>query len=282
MAKVCDLHMHSYYSDGRISPKEVVKLAKRRGVKIMALTDHNTAKGFKEAFEEGKKLGIRVIPGIEVVAKEDEVLGYFIDVENKKFEKLLMETRKRIETKVKKKCMNMARKGFSINFAEIRKRFPNARGNINDFYPYYLLILKGYGRTFSDIGKLLKGAGVKKVKGRYFSIIRVIRTIKRAGGVPVLAHPWADDKSERLLQEQNFKKLVKAGLKGIEIDNGDRDERRNKKVLRKIRYLAKKFNLIITSGSDFHGEDLQNDRTHKIGTHNCDEKVVKMLSEAIE
>lgn len=277
--KNTDLHTHSYYSDGRKSPKEVVRLAKKRRVKIMALTDHNTTKGIREATEEGKKIGVRIIPGIEVVAKEDEVLGYFVDVNNKHFQSEIAKIRKNIEIKIRKRCKNIQRKGFLISFKEIKIKFPKAKGNINDFYPYYLLILKGYGKNFSDIGKLLRKAGVKKAKGKYISIVKAIKLIKNSGGVPVLAHPWVSEESRRLLQENNFKKLIKAGLKGIEIDNGDRDERRSLEIVERIKYLAKKYKLIITSGSDFHGEDLQNARTHILGKRNCDEEVVDKLEE---
>ncbi len=275
--KTCDLHTHSYYSDGEMSPKEVMKLAKQRGVKILALTDHNSTKGVKEAINEGRKLGIKVIPAIEVMAKEDEVLGYFIDANNKRFQNNLADIRKRIESKIKKRCENMQKKGFPASFHEIKKRFPHAKGNIDDFYPYYMLILKGYGKTFRDIGILMKQTGVKKARGKDLSIAKVIRMIKNAGGVPVLAHPWADDKSKRLLQDKNFRKLVKAGLKGIEVDNGNGDGRRNAKIVSKIKRLAKKYNLITTSGSDFHGEDLADAKAHVLGKYNCDEKIVRQL-----
>ena len=75
--KTTDLHTHSYYSDGKLSPKQVVRDAKKAGVKILALTDHNSISGVKEAIAEGKKLGVRVIPGAELRSKEGEILGYF-------------------------------------------------------------------------------------------------------------------------------------------------------------------------------------------------------------
>ena len=84
-----------------------------------------------------------------------------------------------------------------------------------------------------------------------------------------------------MLKEENFKELVKAGLKGIEIDNGDRDDRRDKQTLKRIKELAKKYDLIITSGSDFHGDYLvQATKCHGLGDYNCDEEVVEQLKKA--
>ena len=71
-----DLHTHSIYSDGVLHPREVVREAKEKDIKNLALTDHNSIDGVEEAISEGKKIGVNVIPGIEIRAREDEVLGY--------------------------------------------------------------------------------------------------------------------------------------------------------------------------------------------------------------
>ena len=83
--KNSDLHTHSIHSDGDLSPSEVVKLAKKRGVKNLALSDHNSISGIDEAILEGNKQGVNIIPAVEIRAEEDEVLGYFIDYKNEKF-----------------------------------------------------------------------------------------------------------------------------------------------------------------------------------------------------
>ena len=85
MTKNSDLHIHSYYSDGDLSPSDVVRLAKQKGIKNLALTDHNSLDGVQEAIDEGKRQNINIIPAIEIRAKEDEVLGYFVDYKNQKF-----------------------------------------------------------------------------------------------------------------------------------------------------------------------------------------------------
>lgn len=273
--KNTELHTHSHYSDGQISPRELVRLAAKRGIKNLALTDHNTVKGVREAIAEGKKSGVRIIPGVEIRVNEGEILGYFIDIKNKKLTDELKEIGRQNQERVKDYCEKLKARGYAVSFAEIWKKYPKARGNINEFYPMYTLHLNGYGKTMA-ISKRIRKEKIKKKKKRNISAAKAVNLIKKSGGVPVLAHPWID---EAVLVEKDFKKLVKSGLKGIEINNGDRAPFRNKKFTPRIKRLAKRYNLIITSGSDYHGSKLVKmmPGNHDLGKNNCDEKVVERL-----
>jgi len=273
--KNTDLHTHSHYSDGQISPKNLVRLAKKRKIKNLALTDHNSTKGVNEAVVEGKKLGVRVIPGVEVRCDKGETLGYFIDTKNKELINNLKKSSKLVEKRVRDYCKKLQQKGYKISFEEIWRKYPKARGNINEFYPLYELHLKGYGKTL-EIAKKLRKEKIKKMKIKELPIVKAIKLIKNAGGVPVLAHPWID---KDVLKEKTFKRIVKAGLKGIEINNGDRAPFRKKIYNKKIQNLARKYNLIITSGSDYHGLKLvrQMPGNHELGKNNCDERVIEEL-----
>lgn len=276
MAKNTDLHTHSYYSDGQVSPRGLVRLAKRRGIKNLALTDHNLVKGVNEAIAEGRKIGVNVIPAVEIRCDKGEVLGYFIDIENKELITILKESSKRVEEAVKDRCRRLEREGYDISFKEIQKKFPKAKGNINEFYPLYLLHLKGHGRMLELSKKFRRDKKLKPKKIKELTIFQAIRLIKKAKGVPVLAHPWM---GEEILKDKNFKKYVKAGLKGVEINNGDRYPFKKKGTDRKIRNLAKKYNLVMTSGSDYHGivPLKQMPGNHNLGKNNCDERVVDEL-----
>lgn len=276
MVKNTDLHTHSHYSDGQISPRGLVRLAKRRGIKNLALTDHNLVKGVNEAIEEGSKVGVNIIPAVEIRCDKGEVLGYFIDIENKELITVLRGSSRRVEGAVKDRCQKLGRKGYNISFKEIQKRFPKARGNINEFYPLYLLHLKGYGRMLELSKKFRRDKNLKPKKIKELTIFQAIRLIKNAGGVPVLAHPWIEGE---VLMDKNFRRYVKAGLKGIEINNGDRYPFKKKGTDRKIRNLAKKYSLIITSGSDYHGVVplKQMPGNHNLGKNNCDERIVDEL-----
>ncbi len=277
--KNTDLHTHTYYSDGQISPKELVKLAKKRGIKNLALTDHNSIKGVREALSEGKKQGIRIIPALEIRVDKGEVLGYFIDYKNKKLIRVIKQIGKRVQDNMKDWCNKLNRAGYNITFSEIWKKFPKARGNINEFYPIYLLHLNGYGKTLEIARKLRKNK--KFIKGRIkeITVVQGIKLIKKVGGVPILAHPWIEDE---VLKEKNLKKYIKAGLKGIEINNGDRAPFKKKGIEKKIRRLAKRYKLIITSGSDYHGLGLvkQMPGNHELGRNNCDDSIIEILERA--
>jgi|TARA_Y100000310_G_C20578016_1_gene761449 hypothetical protein len=276
--KDTDLHTHSYYSDGQISPKELVRQAKRKKIKNLALTDHDSVDGVKEAIKEGKRLGVGVIPAVEVRAKETEVLGYFVDVDNKELKKDLKKGRKKVKEGVKDWCKKLQKAGFNISFKEIQGKFPKSKSNINEFYPLFVLYKKGYGKMLKIPG-IIKERGVKKKKIKERTMIQAIRLIKKAGGVPVLAHPWVDDK-RKVLRHKNIKRYIEAGLKGIEINNGDRAPFKPSNMNKKIRKIAKKYKLILTCGSDYHGlPELtkQMPGNHELGENNCDKKIVEQL-----
>ena len=145
--KNTELHTHSYYSDGQISPRQLVRLAKKRKIKNLALTDHNSIKGVKEAIKEGKKIGVNIIPAVEVRCDKGEVLGYFVDINDKVLISQLKKDSKKVQDEVEDWCKKLKEKGYNIEFKEIWKKYPKARGNINRFYPLYELSLKGYGTT---------------------------------------------------------------------------------------------------------------------------------------
>ncbi len=280
--KNSDLHTHSYYSDGDLPPSEVVKLAKQKGIKNLAIADHNSFEGVAEAVKEGKKQGINVIPAIEIRAKEDEVLGYFIDYQNENFKKEVEKIQENLIDRVKKIILKLNKKGIDVSFEDLLKTYHPNRNFMEIHLIKYLKSI-GLGDIRELWPKYISKEGETYVPVEEISILDAIKLIKKYGGVPVLAHPWVELSSKELLKEENFKELVKAGLKGIEIDNGDRDDRRDEQTLKKIKELAEKYNLIITSGSDFHGDYLvQATKCHGLGDYNCDEKVVEELKKAKE
>jgi predicted metal-dependent phosphoesterase TrpH len=275
-----DLHTHSFYSDGMLSPKELMRLAKKNGVKNIALTDHDSTEGVKEALKEAKKIGLNLIQAVELGFEGGEMLGYFIDIDNKRLQNILMAGRKISVEKLKQSCLLYSKLGIKISFKEIKKRFPNHRNNLNGFFLFYMLYLKGYGNNMEEIGIMLKklkeGNNLKIYSKKRISAVKAIKIILQSGGVPILAHPWLSDE---FLNEKNFKKLVKAGLKGLEISNGDNNVLRKSKYVSRINHLLKDYNLIGTRGTDFHGKKICTIQpgNHFIGKNNCDERVVKAL-----
>ena len=125
---------------------------------------------------------------------------YIAIIKNKRLIDSLKKDSKKIQDKVEDWCKKLNVAGYKINFNNILKKYPKARGNINEFYPLYELALNGYGTT-RKIGKELRDKKIRGKKIKEMSIIKGIRLIKGAGGVPVLAHPWLNDE---ILKTKNF------------------------------------------------------------------------------
>lgn len=281
--KNTDLHTHSYYSDGLDSPKEIIRIAKRRKVKNIAITDHNSIKGVKQAIREGRRLGINIIPGVEITCRSTgknlrggEILGYFIDLNSKDLKKALEKNAGIITQRTKLECKRLRTLGYDISMKKIKKMFPKAEGNYNSFFPLLTIAFEKKINPLKLSEKTRKARRVKRPKSKIITMIQAIKVIKKSGGIPVLAHPWLG------CALQNFKdmpKYVRAGLKGIEMNNGDNHPFRDKKYNKLIKKAAKKYNLIITGGTDFHGNKIAKymPGEHRLGYNNISEKVVKQL-----
>jgi hypothetical protein len=276
--KNSDLHTHSYYSDGKFSPRAIVQLAYKRRVKNLALTDHNTFAGLEEAINEGKKIGINIIPAIEIATKENEVLAYFVDTKNKALNRMLNDYKKSNTLKIKDICKQLHKMHYNISYEELKRKFPYGEGNYNIIHIGEIFLEKGYISSPFDIISLVREKKIKKKHVKEPSTANAVRIVRKAGGVPVLSHPWVNKDAASLLEKRVLEKLIKEGLCGIEIDNGDKAPFKKPFFNKKIRQLGKKYNLILTSGSDFHGGILTKfTKTHYLGRHNCDEKVVEQL-----
>lgn len=274
-----DLHVHSHYSDGLHSPKDIVKLAKKRGIKVLALTDHNSVAGVEEAIREGKRSGVKVIPAVEIYVNGGEIVGYFIECKNRKLLSTLKKNSKIIQDlKIKPIIKKFQKFGIKISYKDLIKMFPKAKGNYLGLHIDLFLISKGY--KVKEIEELFERAQVHSTKGKEISAIKAIKLIKACGGVAMFPHPWL---SEKLFSEKKIKEFVKAGLKGIEFDNGDRNTfGRTKKVVSKIKKFAKKYNLILTKGSDFHDSPYMKMAPHQLGGTTCSLRVVEKLNQASE
>ncbi len=265
--KNTDLHTHSNYSDGTLTPKELVKKAKLKRIKHIALTDHNCVQGIKEAINAGKKLKIAIIPGVEILSEWGEVLGYYIDIKNKELLKLLDKNQKELDAGARVCIAELQNLNINISYAEVKKEFP--KYPLMCFFVAQLLVKKGIIKTPSELYKEYIGKKFK-LQLNLPKMDGVIKIIKKAGGAAVLAHPFAD--SDYKKEFLNIKKLVKAGLDGIEVENGQY-KLYNKKIKNKIIEISHKYNLILTSGSDFHGKTVKSE----LGECLCDEEVIIKL-----
>lgn len=249
--KLIDLHTHSTASDGSMSPAEVVRLAREKGLSAIALTDHDTVDGVREALEEGKKSGVEVIPGIEISVDfkpEMHILGYFPGISGYTGIKKELEVVKQGREVRNKKIINRLNElGIDITLEDVKGV---ALGDIMG-RPHIarVLVNRGFVSSIDEaFNRYLCREGLAYFKRVELKPGDGISAIRNAGGLPVLAHPVFLGKSygelDTLLAE-----LKEFGLAGIEALYSENSKEDTGIFLR----LAIKYELLVTGGSDFHG-----------------------------
>lgn len=243
--KPIDLHIHTNYSDGMLSPKEIVDLAIRKRIKTIAITDHDSVSGIREALTYSRGKNIEVIPGVEISCHGDQfnvlhlhILGLFIDYRNRELRMFLG----KIEQKGLKKFLRKV-----VSFLKLYK--------IREILPLAKRI------------SLQKKASIKEA----------VNIIKEAGGVSILAHPGLIKYRDLIDLVDYFKKC---GGGGLEADYPyDRlyslDAQKSEELNELVRKIAKENGLILSGGSDFHG----NERNVAVGERGINEEEFSMLSE---
>lgn len=252
-----DLHTHSTASDGTFSPAAVVQMAADRGVTAIALTDHDCVDGVQEAVAAGHRLGVEVVPGIEMSAEYEpgtmHIVGLFVDPGapslKAKMERMQVARADR-NPRIAEKLRDI---GLDITYEEIVAA--SGGGQVGRPHFAKVLIEKGYVRNMQDAFDRYLKKGAPAYCSRFrFSPEESIELIHEAGGVAVLAHPFTLglDKTEQLRRE--ITSLSEKGLDAVEVAysaHSVADEAR-------LRILVEELGLLESGGSDFHG-------THKPG-----------------
>jgi len=248
--RLIDLHTHSTASDGSMTPAELIRHAYEKGLAAVAVTDHDSMDGIEQALDEGRKLGIEVIAGVEISVDFDpemHLLGYFFNGHYEPILKSLEKLRLMREQRNPKIIRKLNELGFDITMEEVNEK----AGGVNVGRPHIArtLVDKGYVGSIAEAFEKYLSAG----KPAYFKKDKLtpeegVALIAKSGGVPVLAHPIYLDMAgidlERLLP-----RLKAAGLKGIEAIYSENSEEQTAKLLE----LAEVNGLAVSGGSDFHG-----------------------------
>lgn len=248
--RLIDLHTHSNISDGSMTPAELVAHAKQAGLQAMALTDHDSMAGVPEALAAGARLGLEVVPGVELSAKyptEVHVLGYYPDMDCPLLQEKLEQMRQARERRTRETAEKLQALGFAITAEDAaacaggklvgRAHFAKAMvakgqvGSVKEAFDKYL----GVGRPAYSHAHLL-------------TPVACVRLIRSAGGVPFVAHVHST-KLEGQALEDFLLELKAAGLAGIE---GYYSEY-TPEMGEKYRALAARLGLALSGGSDFHG-----------------------------
>ncbi len=251
MEKYIDLHTHSLKSDGSMTPAEVVREAKRAGLSAIALSDHDTVDGLPEAIEEGRKIGVEVVPAIEFSVQsktETHILGYFIDYENPELQETLKEV---VDLRIERNHVTTQRLnelGFDITLEEVRALAPN--NFVGRAHFARVLMDKGYTQSVKEgFDKYMSAGQYAYCEKQRLTAKDAVTLIKKCGGLSFVAHPHLIKISDEELEEF-LKELKGYGLDGIEGYYTDYTP----EMQEKFQAMAKKLGLMISGGTDFHAQ----------------------------
>lgn len=247
-----DLHCHSLYSDGTMTPVELVKMARQEKLAGLALTDHDTIAGVPELLAAAAAIGLAAVSGVELSANHGDIpihiLGYGFDPAASTLNQdlaRLQATRKRRNEKI---IANLGEVGIEVTLAEIKTIA--GQGVVGRPHFGQLLMQRGKVRSLQEAFRRYLGRGKPAYAAREkLPVAEAIRIIKRAGGVAVLAHPGVipldNRKTLTLINE-----FLAMGLDGLEVYYPGHPPMLRRQLLS----LCDKENLVVTGGSDYHGD----------------------------
>lgn len=240
-----DLHMHSTASDGALAPADVVRAAAAANLAAIALTDHDTVAGVADARLEGERLGVRVIPGVELSATENGQETHLLGLHLANVEELdrhLAEFRHARRTRAEHMVERLNSVGIPITMASIEAQA--AGGAIGRPHVARALVLGGWVADHRDAFDRYLGAGRPGYVGKpRLEIAEAIRLIHDAGGLAVLAHPGAECTRDRIEQ------LARLGLDGVEV----RHPSHSPDEVARLERVTEELGLVPSGGSDWHG-----------------------------
>lgn len=261
-----DLHSHSIHSDGTKSPEELLALARKIGLKVYAITDHDNIEGSKILVSLPHD-DITLYSGVELNAKVEKgqmhILGYNFDLQNVALNNRLKELKEMSISNIKL-YIKLLKEVYNIELPENDiAELLNRKGNIGRPMLALLLIKYGYCTSVQDaFDKYLNDESVRAQK-KSISKEECIKLISDAGGVAVLAHPWSLKMNDNELYNE-IAYLKSIGLQGIEIIHSRNSEERRSHY----HELALEFGLLETGGTDYHGKEVKPDIELGSGTNN--------------
>ena len=243
-----ELHTHTTYSDGILTPQQLVKRAADKGVKALAITDHDTLSGWDEAIATAMIYDIEIVPGVELSTVHNgrslHILGYYPRQEL--LTEPLAERLAGRKRRAKQMMANLAVMGYPIELEEFTPNMALGRPHIAS-----AMVQAGYVNSPQEAFERFLGEEQPAyVHYEKFSIQQGISLIRDCGGVPVWAHPYLfrGGRVEEVLPE-----LIAAGLMGLEVYHPHHG---NNKINR-LKKLCQEHNLLMTGGTDYHGSDLE-------------------------
>ena len=252
-----DLHIHSTASDGSLSPLEILNLAKDLNLGAIAITDHDTIDGAKDAISCGIPPSLKFLTGVEISAEPPpsfpfsgslHILGYAVDLNDTFLSQtlsVLQESRKNRNPRILELLSNL---GIELTLDELR----NEAGDCQLGRPHIaqLMVAKGFVKSVNEAFKKYLGNDKPAYVDKYrIDCARAIQIITNAGGIPVLAHPYLIPMKNEKMLEALIVTLKEMGLKGIESYYPEHPP----DLIARYNEMADRYNLLTTGGTDFHG-----------------------------
>lgn len=239
-----DLHLHTKFSDGTFSPSQLILFAKKAGIDCISITDHDSVAAYLTDFP---KEDIEIIPGIELTADvnntEVHLLGYFIDYQALWFQKKLEDICSIRIARMKEMCQKLTQLGAALDYDEVLALAGHSC--VGRLHLARLMAKKGYVSNAQEaFNKYIGDGGPAYVSKFRLTPQEAIALILKTNGIPVLAHPYS------LTRQDLIPEFVKSGLSGIEAIYPEHSPSQT----RHYQQLAKEYGLLITGGSDCHGE----------------------------
>ncbi|MEZ0343777.1 MAG: PHP domain-containing protein [Caldimicrobium sp.] len=276
-----DLHTHSTASDGTYSPRELVLLAIKEGLSALALTDHDTIDGLKEAYETAKEVGLSFLCGVEISVKFNgpghfHLLGYFLTPEISGLKEMLRKLKEARSRRNELMIEKLQALGVEITLEELKNI---ASGEIGRPHIAKLLLEKGVVKTLDEaFERYLKKGAPAYVPKAFLTPEEAIEEILKNRGIPVMAHPVTLKVDKDFLKRYLYE-LKEKGLKGVEVFYTEHSP----SFTQFLFDLVKKLDLLITGGSDFHGANKPDIKLGRgLGKLNIPFDCYKNLKEALE
>jgi predicted metal-dependent phosphoesterase TrpH len=266
-----DLHSHSSASDGTETPADLVRAAAAAGLDVVALTDHDTTRGWADA-TDATPSGLRLVRGAEISCAYDGIslhlLAYLFDPEHQELaEEMSMALDDRVP-RAKAIVAKLAEAGYPITWelvlAQLQEGATVGRPHIAD-----TLVAAGVVPDRTAAFDTLLHDGSDFFVGHYYvDAVRAVQLVREAGGVPVFAHPAAA-KRGTTVGEDAIEAMAAAGLAGLEVEHRDNPP----EARERLRDLAKRLDLLVTGASDYHGSGKEN----RLGENTTDPDVFEAL-----
>ena len=242
-----DLHLHTTESDGRLTPAELIALVAQKGLKVVAVTDHDITDSIEPAWDAALAYPqLTVIPGIElstdIPGNEVHILGYYIDYKDRDFQAMLEWFRDSRVGRAREMVQRLAALGVPVEWERVKEIA--GQGSIGRPHIAQAMVEKGYiSLPHEAFDNYIGRNGPAYAEREKQTPEQAVQLVVQVGGVPVLAHPAQIDGLDQLLES-----LKAAGLKGMEVHYAEYDE----DTIARLKEVAQRHNLLTCGGSDYH------------------------------